>query len=63
MIGREAPGIEKTALTVSAPGFPFALTGRWVTALRFLPRVDLIGLGRGKLLEVPAPLIERRLAG
>ena len=57
----EKLGIEKTAMIRVRAGISFALTEAMGDGHCGLPRADLIGLA-GKLLEVPAPLIESALA-
>ncbi len=57
----EKLGIEKTAMIRVRAGISFALTEAMGDGHCGLPRADLIGLA-GKLLEVPAPLIENALA-
>ncbi|MDT8858338.1 ATP-dependent RecD-like DNA helicase [Paracoccaceae bacterium Fryx2] len=53
----EKLGIEKTAMIRVRAGISFALTEAMGNGHCGLPRAELIGLA-GKLLEVPAPLIE-----
>ena len=57
----EKLGIEKTAMIRVRAGISFALTEAMGDGHCGLPRVELVGLA-GKLLEVPAPLIEGALA-
>ncbi len=57
----EKLGIEKTAMIRVRAGISFALTEAMGDGHCALPRTELIGLA-GKLLEVPAPLIEGALA-
>ena len=57
----EKLGIEKTAMIRVRAGISFALTEAMGDGHCGLPRTELIGLA-GKLLEVPAPLIESALA-
>lgn len=57
----EKLGIEKTAMIRVRAGISFALTEAMGDGHCGLPRADLIGLA-GKLLEVPASLIESALA-
>ena len=57
----ERLGIEKTAMIRVRAGISFALTEAMGDGHCGLPRTDLTGLA-GKLLEVPAPLIESALA-
>ena len=57
----EKLGIEKTAMIRVRAGISFALTEAMGDGHCGLPRTELIGLA-GKLLEVPAPLIEGALA-
>ncbi|SPJ26470.1 SF1B family DNA helicase RecD2 [Palleronia abyssalis] len=57
----EKLGIEKTAMIRVRAGISFALTEAMGEGHCGLPRVELVGLA-GKLLEVPAPLIEGALA-
>lgn len=56
----EKLGIEKTAMVRVRAGISFALTEAMGDGHCGLPRAELIGLA-GKLLEVPAPLIENAL--
>ena len=56
----EKLGIEKTAMIRVRAGISFALTEAMGNGHCGLPREELIGLA-GKLLEVPAPLIESAL--
>ena len=56
----EKLGIEKTAMIRVRAGISFALTEAMVNGHCGLPRAELIGLA-GKLLEVPAALIESAL--
>ena len=56
----EKLGIEKTAMIRVRAGISFALTEAMGNGHCGLPREELIGLA-GKLLEVPAPLIESTL--
>ncbi len=56
----EKLGIEKTAMIRVRAGISFALNEAMGNGHCGLPRMDLIGLA-GKLLEVPAPLIEDAL--
>jgi exodeoxyribonuclease V alpha subunit len=56
----EKLGIEKTAMVRVRAGISFALTEAMGDGHCGLPRAELIGLA-GKLLEVPAPLIEYAL--
>lgn len=56
----EKLGIEKTAMIRVRAGISFALTEAMGDGHCGLPRAELIGLA-GKLLEVPAPLIESAL--
>ncbi|WP_300584464.1 ATP-dependent RecD-like DNA helicase [Marivita sp.] len=57
----EKLGIEKTAMIRVRAGISFALTEAMGDGHCGLPRVELIGLA-GKLLDVPAPLIDNALA-
>jgi exodeoxyribonuclease V alpha subunit len=57
----EKLGIEKTAMIRVRAGISFALTEAMGNGHCGLPRVELIGLA-GKLLDVPAPLIDNALA-
>ena len=57
----EKLGIEKTAMIRVRAGISFALTEAMGDGHCGLPRVELIGLA-GKLLDVPAPLIDSALA-
>jgi exodeoxyribonuclease V alpha subunit len=56
----EKLGIEKTAMIRVRAGISFALTEAMSDGHCGLPRAELIGLA-GKLLEVPAPLIDSAL--